>query len=191
MLRARVLTTPRPAPCPARSNRTYTFAALLQLLRDPPADVQPELLPKFYDLVGGRGCACAAAGVGVVVGGREGGRRNRFWLAACSCVPPPPASPGPPTPTPTPSPQVVKCLIKLTKGLQAAPGACDLAALLFCLHDFFLFLGVDEIRQRSSADDKPLRMVKTILHELCKMLVGGGRWERGGAWCMDESGAGG
>ncbi len=50
----------------------------------------------------------------------------------------------------------------------------DLSALLFTLHDFFLCLGVDEIRKRSSSDDKPLRMVKTILHELCKMLVGGG-----------------
>lgn len=130
---------------------------------------------------------------------------------------------------------VVKCLIKLTKGLQASqevreglkgvglavacrmggqfgcaalhPGACgpaqqkhacllgrgtargsaaarftrpcrrhpqqgvDLGGLLFNIHDFFLFLGVDEIRKRSSSDDKPLRMVKTILHELCKMLV--------------------
>lgn len=49
----------------------------------------------------------------------------------------------------------------------------DLSALLFNIHDFFLYLGVDEIRKRSSSDDKPLRMVKTILHELCKMLVGG------------------
>lgn len=54
------------------------------------------------------------------------------------------------------------------------PGAqgVDLSALLFNIHDFFLYLGVDEIRKRSSSDDKPLRMVKTILHELCKMLVG-------------------
>ena len=45
----------------------------------------------------------------------------------------------------------------------------DLTALLVNIHDFFLFLGVDEIRKRSSSDDKPLRMVKTILHELCKV----------------------
>lgn len=66
---------------------------------------------------------------------------------------------------------VVKCLIKLTKGLQASGSTrdIDLSSLLFCLHDFFMFLGVDEIRRRSSADDKPLRMIKTILHELCKM----------------------
>lgn len=45
----------------------------------------------------------------------------------------------------------------------------NLESLLLNIHDFFLFLGVDEIRRRSGADDKPLRMVKTILHELCKM----------------------
>jgi hypothetical protein len=33
-----------------------------------------------------------------------------------------------------------------------------------------MFLGVEEIRKRSAAEDKPLRMVKTILHQLCKML---------------------
>lgn len=45
----------------------------------------------------------------------------------------------------------------------------DLRALLLAIHDFFERLGVDEIRRRSQADDKPLRMVKTILHELCKL----------------------
>lgn len=49
------------------------------------------------------------------------------------------------------------------------------------MHDFFMALGVDEIRKRSSLDDKPLRMVKTILHELCKMKVrkgpAGPRWQ--------------
>lgn len=53
-----------------------------------------------------------------------------------------------------------------------SPQGVDLAGLLFNIHDFFLYLGVDEIRKRSSSDDKPLRMVKTILHELCKILVG-------------------
>lgn len=33
------------------SNRTYAFGALLQLLREPPGDVTPEMLPKFHDLV--------------------------------------------------------------------------------------------------------------------------------------------
>ena len=35
----------------------------------------------------------------------------------------------------------------------------------------FMGLGVDEIRRRGAEDDKPLRMVKTILHELCKLKV--------------------
>ena len=64
---------------------------------------------------------------------------------------------------------VVKCLIKLTKSLQSSLDGVYLPALLMSIHAFFLNLGVDEIRKRSSADDKPLRMVKTILHELCKL----------------------
>jgi cytoskeleton-associated protein 5 len=96
------------------SNRTYAFAALLRLLRDPPQGVPPAAVPRFNDLV-------------------------------------------------------VRCLIKLTKSLQASAQGVDLPSLLLSLHDFFMSLGVDEIRRRSSADDKPLRMVKTVLHELCKL----------------------
>ena len=88
------------------SDRNLTFAALLQLLREPPLGLDTALVPKFNDLV-------------------------------------------------------VKCLIKLTKGLESRAVPVDLSRLLFNLHDFFMFLGVDEIRKRSS-DDKPLRMVKTI-----------------------------
>ena len=44
--------------------------------------------------------------------------------------------------------------------------------LLMSVHDYFMGLGVDEIRRRGAEDDKPLRMVKTILHELCKLKVG-------------------
>ena len=43
--------------------------------------------------------------------------------------------------------------------------------LLMSVHDYFMGLGVDEIRRRGAEDDKPLRMVKTILHELCKLKV--------------------
>lgn len=43
--------------------------------------------------------------------------------------------------------------------------------LLMSIHDYFMGLGVDEIRRRGAEDDKPLRMVKTILHELCKLKV--------------------
>ena len=39
------------------------------------------------------------------------------------------------------------------------------------IHDYFMGLGVDEIRRRGAEDDKPLRMVKTVLHELCKLQV--------------------
>lgn len=44
--------------------------------------------------------------------------------------------------------------------------------LLMSIHDYFMGLGVDEIRRRGAEDDKPLRMVKTILHEVCKLKVG-------------------
>ena len=47
----------------------------------------------------------------------------------------------------------------------------DLDMLLMSVHDYFMGLGVDEIRRRGAEDDKPLRMVKTILHELCKLKV--------------------
>jgi hypothetical protein len=47
----------------------------------------------------------------------------------------------------------------------------DLTAVMAAIHEFFVGLGVDEIRRRGAADDKPLRMVKTLLHELCKHEV--------------------
>lgn len=47
----------------------------------------------------------------------------------------------------------------------------DLDMLLMSIHDYFMGLGVDEIRRRGAEDDKPLRMVKTVLHELCKLKV--------------------
>ena len=43
--------------------------------------------------------------------------------------------------------------------------------VLLAVHEFFQQLGIDEIRQRGNTDDKPLRMVKTLLHELCKRRV--------------------
>lgn len=57
---------------------------------------------------------------------------------------------------------------------QWACGACvtqviDLHVLLRDIHYFFEGLGVEEIRRRGGQEDKPLRMVKTILHELCKL----------------------
>ncbi|GAX77872.1 hypothetical protein CEUSTIGMA_g5314.t1 [Chlamydomonas eustigma] len=63
---------------------------------------------------------------------------------------------------------VVKCTIKVTKALQQAIESVDLAALLLYIHDFFDELGPEELRKRGAREDKPVRMVKTILHELCK-----------------------
>jgi hypothetical protein len=58
-----------------------------------------------------------------------------------------------------------------------APQDVDLATVLLGVHEFFQALGIDEIRQRGTADDKPLRMVKTLLHELCKRKVSA-TWNR-------------
>lgn len=57
----------------------------------------------------------------------------------------------------------------LSAVLCCAVQSIDLHSLLLSIHGFFEALGVDEIRRRCQADDKPLRMVKTILHELCKL----------------------
>lgn len=64
---------------------------------------------------------------------------------------------------------VVKCLIKLTKVLGATIFEVDLDRLLQSIHEYLQELGMEEIRRRAGADDKPLRMVKTVLHELVKL----------------------
>ncbi|KAL3680081.1 hypothetical protein R1sor_023037 [Riccia sorocarpa] len=64
---------------------------------------------------------------------------------------------------------VVKCLIKLTKVLASTIDEVDLDRLLQSIHGYFQQLGLEEIRKRAGADDKPLRMVKTVLHELVKL----------------------
>ncbi|PKA51818.1 Protein MOR1 [Apostasia shenzhenica] len=64
---------------------------------------------------------------------------------------------------------VVKCLIKLTKVLQTTIYDVDLDRVLHSLHVYLQELGMEEIRKRAGADDKPLRMVKTVLHELVKL----------------------
>ncbi|KAL0305776.1 UNVERIFIED_CONTAM: protein MOR1 [Sesamum radiatum] len=45
----------------------------------------------------------------------------------------------------------------------------DLDRILQSIHIYLQELGMDEIRKRAGADDKPLRMVKTVLHELVKL----------------------
>ncbi|XP_020588721.1 protein MOR1 isoform X3 [Phalaenopsis equestris] len=64
---------------------------------------------------------------------------------------------------------VVKCLIKLTKVLQSTIYDVDLDRVLHIIHVYLQELGMEEIRKRAGADDKPLRMVKTVLHELVKL----------------------
>ncbi|XP_050154632.1 protein MOR1-like isoform X4 [Malus sylvestris] len=64
---------------------------------------------------------------------------------------------------------VVKCLIKLTKVLQSTIYDVELDRILQSIHLYLQDLGMEEIRRRAGADDKPLRMVKTILHELVKL----------------------
>ncbi|XXG85325.1 hypothetical protein AAC387_Pa11g0421 [Persea americana] len=64
---------------------------------------------------------------------------------------------------------VVKCLIKLTKVLQSTIFDVDLDRILQSIHVYLQELGMEEIRRRAGADDKPLRMVKTVLHELVKL----------------------
>ncbi|THU56074.1 hypothetical protein C4D60_Mb11t13430 [Musa balbisiana] len=64
---------------------------------------------------------------------------------------------------------VVKCLIKLTKVLQSTIYEVDLDHVLQSIHVYLQELGMEEIRRRAGADDKPLRMVKTVLHELVKL----------------------
>ncbi|WOL15918.1 protein MOR1-like isoform X1 [Canna indica] len=64
---------------------------------------------------------------------------------------------------------VVKCLIKLTKVLQTTIYEVDLDRILESIHVYLQELGMEEIRRRAGADDKPLRMVKTVLHELVKL----------------------
>ncbi|KAF9590608.1 hypothetical protein IFM89_035926 [Coptis chinensis] len=53
--------------------------------------------------------------------------------------------------------------------LQSTIHEVDLDHILQSIHVYMQELGMEEIRKRAGADDKPLRMVKTVLHELCKL----------------------
>ncbi|GIL58886.1 hypothetical protein Vafri_13702 [Volvox africanus] len=63
---------------------------------------------------------------------------------------------------------VVKCLIKMTKQLGNLMPNLNVGDVLVHIHQYMQDLGTEEVRRRSSIEDKPLRMVKTMLHELCK-----------------------
>jgi len=47
----------------------------------------------------------------------------------------------------------------------------DIQQLLKVVHHYFMSLGVDEIRRRGVESEKSLRMIKTMVHELCRLLV--------------------
>ncbi|KAL4204161.1 hypothetical protein AMTRI_Chr01g130770 [Amborella trichopoda] len=64
---------------------------------------------------------------------------------------------------------LVKCLIKLTNVLHSTIFEVDLDRILQIIHQYLQELGMEEIRKRAGADDKPLRMVKTVRHELVKL----------------------
>ncbi|PWA88987.1 protein MOR1 [Artemisia annua] len=64
---------------------------------------------------------------------------------------------------------VVKCLIKITKILESTINEVDIDRILQSIHVYLQELGVEEIKRRAGADDMPLRMVKTVLHELVKL----------------------
>lgn len=51
----------------------------------------------------------------------------------------------------------------------------NLNELLLRIHNFFDSLGGEEIRRRGAREDKPLRMVKTILHEVSATCVVNGQ----------------
>jgi hypothetical protein len=71
---------------------------------------------------------------------------------------------------------VLGCAITFVMcGDVSASGAAqeiECSMVLMAVDEFFRQLGLTEIRRRSTSDDKPLRMVKTLLHELCKKKVG-------------------
>ncbi|KAJ8426686.1 hypothetical protein Cgig2_018777 [Carnegiea gigantea] len=64
---------------------------------------------------------------------------------------------------------VVKFLIKLTKDLESTIYDIDVDCILQSIHVYLQELGMEEVRRRAGADDKPLRMVKTVLHEVVKL----------------------
>ena len=64
---------------------------------------------------------------------------------------------------------VIKCLIKQTKHFNSSIESINLEGVMASIHSFLCSLDTGSVRNRLLEDEKPLRMVKTILHELCKM----------------------
>ena len=65
---------------------------------------------------------------------------------------------------------VIKCIVKLTKTMADHIREMDLDFLLLGIHEYLEEVGLEEIRRRSGLVDKPLRMVKTVLHQACKLV---------------------
>lgn len=65
----------------------------------------------------------------------------------------------------------IKCTIKMVKNLSASiEEGLNLEAVMNAANGFLCSLERPAMRERLVLDDKPLRMVKTILHELCKCV---------------------
>ncbi|XP_042752685.1 protein MOR1 [Lactuca sativa] len=64
---------------------------------------------------------------------------------------------------------VVKCLIKLTKALENTIDDVNIDRILQSIHVYLEELGVEEIRRRAGTEERPFRMVKTLLYELVKL----------------------
>ena len=65
---------------------------------------------------------------------------------------------------------VIRCLIKLTKGLPSSIHTLDKESLLLSIHAFLLTSSVEAVAARDDIGDQPLRMVKTILFVMTKLL---------------------
>ena len=137
------------------ASRTGTFTALLLLLRLPPAPVTAggsEARARFSDLV----VKCLiklTRTLGASLAGLDVSEAKPLQLPVCCARL---LWPG----------RLACCL--------AGDGACVLhlavrpPQVLLTIHGYFMTLSVDEIKRRSQEDDRPLRMVKTVLYELTK-----------------------
>ena len=157
-----VFQPPRLASAVGQASEQRCIAALLERLLDPRSAEMEEgpALVAGAQRADARGAGAlrphgfvrvAAASAGDAAGDRRGGRGRRARFREL----------------------VVKCLIKLTKALGATLCEVRLPELLLEIHRYFDALGEEEIRRRGRAadgGDKPLRMVKTILHKLTEMV---------------------
>jgi hypothetical protein len=174
------------------SNRNFTFSALLTLLLDTPAELSAaagaaaaaaaaaaghEDAPSAGVLFAQQQARWADLVVKCLIKSTKAlpqviqvcAQSCSAWPAGCM----PSHGPRPALTTarcwsPTPPATLTAPLFHTQTNNNTHTQSIDVCSLLHSIHGFFEALGVEEIRRRSQADDKPLRMVKTILHELCK-----------------------